>query len=68
MVFYLKTIEMENQPKDQNQENQQPNDDVAKKTKTNQYTPEEKKFADGEGTELDKAIDGDETNPATRGE
>ena len=27
------------------------------KVKTNQYTPEEKKFADGEGSKLDNVID-----------
>jgi len=58
---------MENQSKNK-QEEGQPKDKTDSKTKTNQYTPEEKKFADGEGTKLDKAIDGDETNPATRGE
>jgi len=58
---------MENQPKNK-QEEGKPQNQAENKTKTNQYTPEEKKFADGEGTKLDKAIDGDETNPATRGE
>lgn len=38
------------------------------KVKTNKYTPEEKKFADGEGTKLDDAIYGDASNPATRGD
>jgi len=42
------------------------NEDQAK-TKKNTYTPEENKFADGEGTKLDKAIDDDEGNPASRG-
>jgi len=41
-------------------------DENQAKTKKNTYTPEENKFADGEGTKLDKAID-DEGNPATRG-
>lgn len=35
------------------------------KVKTNKYTPEEKKFADGEGTKLDDAIDGDAAKPAS---
>lgn len=59
---------MENQPKNNEDENQQSKNSSNTKTKTNKYTPEEKEFADGEGTNLDKAIDGDETNPATRGE
>jgi len=46
----------------------QPNEDQDQaKTKKNTYTPEENKFADGEGTKLDKAIDNDEGNPASRG-
>ncbi|TKC10425.1 hypothetical protein FA048_09555 [Pedobacter polaris] len=65
---------MENSPKDQpgqNEKQSQVNDQLqqnATKAKANKYTPEEKKFTDGEGTPLDKAIDGDLTNPATRGE
>jgi len=38
------------------------------KTKKNTYTAQENQFADGEGTKLDKAIDSDGANPATRGE
>jgi len=46
----------------------EPNEDQDQaKTKKNTYTPEENKFADGEGTKLDKAIDDDHGNPATRG-
>ena len=46
----------------------EPNEDQDQaKTKKNTYTPEENKFADGEGTKLDKAIDDDEGNAATRG-
>lgn len=57
---------MENSKKD-NQKEEAANNNTAK-TKNNQYTPEEKKFADGEGTKLDKAIDSDAANPATRGD
>ena len=57
---------MENQPKDQENQEQKSTQNEAAKTKTNKYTPEEKPFADGEGTQLDKAIDGDETNSLTK--
>ena len=58
---------MENQPKEQESQEHNLAQDENAKTKTNKYTPEEKPFADGEGTKLDKAIDGDEGNAATKG-
>lgn len=54
----------QNKPKDKDQAAEA----ADSKVKTNKYTPEEKKFADGEGSKLDDAIDGDATNPATRGD
>ena len=58
---------MENQPKNKEQEKEKSATDQSK-VKTNEYTPEEKKFADGEGSKLDDAMDSDAANPATRGE
>jgi hypothetical protein len=58
---------MENLPKKQEQEKDKLATDQPK-VKTNKYTPEEKKFADGEGSKLDDAIDSDGANPATRGD
>lgn len=52
----------------QNQSKDKAAEAADSKVKTNKYTPEEKKFADGEGTKLDDAIDGDAANPATRGD
>ncbi|RZL45664.1 MAG: hypothetical protein EOP00_16985 [Pedobacter sp.] len=59
---------MENKQQNQSNENLDKQTDKDAKVKENTYTPEEKEFADGEGTKLDDAIDSDEANPATRGE
>jgi hypothetical protein len=59
---------MENSQKDKQNEKEEAKTANTAKTKNNQYTPEEKKFADGEGTKLDNAIDSDAANPATRGD
>lgn len=59
---------MENSQKDKQNEQEEAAKVNTAKTKNNQYTAEEKKFADGEGTKLDKAIDSDAANPATRGD
>ncbi|RZL40290.1 MAG: hypothetical protein EOP00_26840 [Pedobacter sp.] len=59
---------MENSPQNQPKDKDKATEAKKAKVKTNEYTPEEKKFADGEGTKLDEAIDGDAANPATRGD
>ena len=41
---------MENKKNDKQKESKQAEKSPTEKTKTNKYTPEEKKFADGEGT------------------
>lgn len=62
---------MENENKNPSTGNKQSGNkenDAKAKVKDNKYTPEEKPFADGEGTKLDDAIDSSEASPATRGE
>lgn len=59
---------MENSPQNQPKDKDKATEAKKAIVKTNEYTPEEKKFADGEGTKLDEAIDGDAANPATRGD
>lgn len=59
-------MKKQEEQKDDNKKNEVSHNEA--KTKTNTYTAQENQFADGEGTKLDKAIDSDGTNPATRGE